>query len=308
MRAIRFIISAALILCAARAWPAEKTMGVIMSGNIGYYHEVHKTFVKSLAREGYDFHKVDTLLQMPAPDALSWANAARKLVVAEVSLLVTYGAPAALATIGETKSIPIVFAGVYDPPAVGVQARNATGISSKVPMTSLVKYIKKLGSFSRIAVVYNENEPDSVRQMEELGLLEGQYGFQMVKMPVRKSDDAGRLVFTGKADVVLISVSATANEALETIVKLAHASKIPTVSQMGGTAEKGVVLSLSPSPVEQGETAARIAVRLLKGDNPASIPPEMPRMVELVLNLKEAAAVGLKVPFDLITDATRVIK
>jgi putative ABC transport system substrate-binding protein len=80
------------------------------------------------------------------------------------------------------------------------------------------------------------------------------------------------------------------------------------VSQTGGTAERGVILSLSPSPTEQGEAAARFAARLLRGDNPSSIPPEVPKLVELVLNLKEANALGMKVPMDLITDATRVIK
>jgi len=39
-------------------------------------------------------------------------NAARKLSVAEVNVLVTYGAPATLAAIRETKSILIIFAGV----------------------------------------------------------------------------------------------------------------------------------------------------------------------------------------------------
>jgi hypothetical protein len=34
----------------------------------------------------------------------------------------------------------------------------------------------------------------------------------------------------------------------------------------------------------------------------------VPKLVELVVNLKEAGAIGIKVPFDLITDATRVIK
>ena len=120
---------------------------------------------------------------MPSPDPLSWTNAARKLVVAEVNVLVTYGAPAALAAIRETKSIPIVYAGVYDPGGCRASsARNMTGISSKVPMTSLLKYLKKMTPFTRIAVVYNELEPDSVRQAEELGELESQYGFKTVKM------------------------------------------------------------------------------------------------------------------------------
>ncbi len=308
MRRILWILSAALVVSAAPARAADKTVGVIMSGNIGYYQEVHKAFAGALAKEGFDYRKVDTLLQMPSPDPLSWTNAARKLAVAEVNVLVTYGAPAALASIKETKSIPIVFAAVYDPAAVGVTARNITGISSKVPLTSMLKYLKKLAPFTKLAVVYNELEPDSVRQVEELLQLESQYGFQTAKMSIKKPDDVKKLVFAGKADAVFITVSAVANESIDFIVGLAHAAKIPAVSQLGGTAEKGVVMSLTPSPVEQGEAAARIAARMLRGDSPASISPEVPRLVELVLNLKEAGAIGLKVPFDLITDATRVIK
>jgi putative ABC transport system substrate-binding protein len=103
-------------------------------------------------------------------------------------------------------------------------------------------------------------------------------------------------------------VSAVANEALDAIVKTAHGSKLPTLSQTGGSADKGVLLTLAPSAAEQGEAAARMAAKLLNGENPSSIAPEVPKLVELVLNLKEATAMGLKPPVDLVTDATRVIK
>lgn len=309
MRVQQWILAACFIATAASAaGAADKTVGVIMSGNIGYYQEVHKAFASTLSKEGFDHRKIDTLLQMPAPDTLSWTNAARKLVVAEVNVLVTYGAPASVAAIRETKSIPLVYAAVYDPSATGVSARNITGISCKVPLTSLLKYLRKLIPFTKLAVVYNESEPDSVKQAEELTQLESQYGFQSIRMPIRKSDDARKLVFAGKADAVLISMSAVANEAADVIVKSAHAAKIPTVSQTGGSGEKGVILTLAPSPTEQGEAAGRFAARMLKGENPASIPPEVPKLVELVLNLKEANSLGIKVPMDLITDATRVIK
>jgi len=308
MRRLNWLLTITLVCCAATVEAADKTVGVIMSGNVGYYQEVHKTFVGTLAKEGFDFRKVDTVLQMPSPDPMSWTNSARKLVVADVNVLVTYGAPAALASIKETKDIPLVYAGVYDPGSVGVSARNMTGISSKVPMTSLLKYLKKITPFTKVAIIYNESEPDSMKQADELAQLESQYGFQTVRMPIKKVDDARKLVFAGKADAVFISVSAAANEAIDTIVKTAHGTKIPTISQTGGSAEKGVILTLAASPVEQGEAAAHIVARLLKGENPASIPPQVPRLVELVLNLKEANDMGIKVPIDLLTDATKVIK
>lgn len=308
MQLLRWFLLAVLLCRAVPALAADKTVGVIMTGNVGYYQEVHKAFVAALLKEGWDHRKVDTLLQMPSPDPMSWTNAARKLSVAEVNVLVIYGAPAALAALRETKSMPVVYAGVYDPLASGVSAKNCTGISSKVPLTSLLKYLKKLTPFTRLAIVYNELESDSVRQAEELTQLEGQYGFKTVKMAVKRSEDVRKLVFSGKADAVLISVSSVVNEELDSIVKAAHAAMIPTISQLGGTAEKGVVLSLAPSATEQGEVAARFTSRILRGEHPAQLPAEVPKMVELVLNLKEAAVLGIKAPIDLITDTTRVIK
>jgi len=290
------------------AMAADKTIGVIMSGNLPFYQEVHKAFVRGLAREGFDHRNVDTLLQMPSADLLSWTNAARKFAATEVDVLVIYGASAALAAIKETRSIPIVFAGVYDPVAIGVSARNVTGISSKVPITSLVKYLKKISPFTRLAMIYNEQEADSVRQLKELQQLERQYGFETIKMAIKRPEDARRLVFAGKADAVLISVSAVANEAIDSIVKSAHGAGIPTASQTGGTAEKGVILSLAPSPIEQGEAAARLTAHVLRGESPANDPIEVPRLLELVLNLKEAGLMGIKVPPELLSDAIRVIK
>jgi ABC-type uncharacterized transport system substrate-binding protein len=77
---------------------------------------------------------------------------------------------------------------------------------------------------------------------------------------------------------------------------------------MGGSGDKGVILTLAPSAVEQGEAAARITAKLLNGESPAGIAPEMPKLIELVLNLKEATSLGLKPSMDLMSDATRVIK
>ncbi len=308
MRRMQGILIAVLLLVATPVPAADKTLGVVMSGNIGYYQEIHKAFEAALVKEGFDHRTVDTLLQMPSPDPMSWTNAARRLAVAEVNVLVTYGAPAALAAIRDTKGIPIVFAGVYDPSAVGVSAKNVTGISSAVPIASLLKYAKKITPFTRLAVVYSEQEPDSVRQANELTRLEGQYGFQTVKMPVKRAEDARKLVFTGKVDAVFISVSAVVNEAIDVMVKTAHDAKVLTISQTGGTAEHGVILSLAPSATEQGAAAAQIAARILRGENPKGMPVEFPKQVELVLNLREAGELGIKVPFDLITDATRVLK
>jgi len=307
-RVLWMLLGSLCLLSAAHAFAADKTIGVIVPGNMGYYQEAHKAFVAALAKEGFDYRTVDTLMQTPSPDPMSWANAARKMRLAEVTAMVIYSAPTALAAIRESSGIPLVYAAICYPVADGVTGGNVTGISSWVPMTSLVKYLKKLTPFTKLAIVYDELDPDSVRQSQELIQLEKRYGFQTIKMAVSKSGDARNLEFAGKADAVLIAAGAVANVDIDFIVKNAHKANIPTVSMLGGSADHGVILTVAPSATEQGETAARMIARILRGEKPSAIPVTAPQLIELVVNLKEAGAIGIKVPADLIADATKVIK
>ncbi|MDA8431572.1 MAG: ABC transporter substrate binding protein, partial [Nitrospiraceae bacterium] len=75
-----------------------------------------------------------------------------------------------------------------------------------------------------------------------------------------------------------------------------------------GGETSGVVLTIAADPGEQGRAAARITAKVIKGAKPSYLPVEQPRKIDLIINLKEATDMGLKVPFDLLTSATKVIK
>jgi len=248
-------------------------------------------------------------VQTPNPDAMSWTNSVRKFVGVGADVIVAYGAPAALAAIKETSSIPIVFAFVYDPDACGTRRANSTGVSSKVPMVTLLRTLKSITPFSRLAVLYNPSEKDSVVQLDEVRKNAGGLGFQVVELEVRgPKEGRGKLAKAGAGDSVYISCSAAVDMDAPGIISAANKKKMPTITQVSDVAEAGVLLALAPSASEQGELAARQVARILKGSSPSEVPVESSKKVDLILNLKAAGALDLKVPFDVLNAATRVIK
>lgn len=284
---------------------AGKTVGVVMTGNIQYYKDIHKAFSDGLAAEGLGSGNVEVVLQTPMPEPMSWANAVRKLVAIGVNIIVTYGAPAAVSAMAETSDVPIVFAGVYDPQSLGMKGRNATGISSTVPVASLVKNLKAISGCSTLGVVYSTSEKDTVLQANDVARLESTYGYRSTKFNVKKPDDIAKI---SNVEALFLTTSCAAMHCVTNVISAVRKAKILTGTTIGGGEQSGIILTLSANPQEQGREAARIAARVLKGEKPSAIPIEQPKKIDLIINLKEATDMGLKVPFDILTSATRVIK
>ncbi|MBI5632442.1 MAG: ABC transporter substrate-binding protein [Nitrospirae bacterium] len=297
------LFCSALFMVAGPATAADKTIGVIMTGNIPYYKDMHKAFTEGLAAEGAG--KVEVVLQTPTPEPMSWANAVRKLISVGADVIVTYGAPATLTAMAETTEIPIVFAGVYDPQALGIMGKNATGVSSKVPVASLLKNLKGIANFATLGVVFSESEKDTVLQANEAKQLEPSFGFRSARFSIKKTDDIAKIA---NVDALFLTTGCAAMHCVNNIIGVARKTKIPTGTTIGGGEGSGIILTLSANPQEQGREAAKIAARVIKGAKPASIALEPPKKIDLIVNLKEATDMGLKIPFDLLTTATRVIK
>jgi putative ABC transport system substrate-binding protein len=295
-----FILSVVLVPGVASA---EKTVGVILTGVIPYYQDIHATFEQEL--KGMGMGDVKVLVQKPAPNAMAWTNAARKVVAFGVDAIVVYGGPSTLAVSKETSKVPVVFAGVYDPAALGIKGKNTTGISSKVPLAGVLKNLKAIKGFEKLGVIFNSAEKDTVAQADEITRLEGQFNFKSVKFDVKNAADIKKVK---DVDALFISTSCTAHQCVSGIVDIARALKAPTATPISGGEDIGIILTIFPTPQEQGKTAAEMVTKVLKGEDPSGIPVAAPRKIEMVINLKEANAMGVKVPFDVLTAASKVVK
>ena len=94
----------------------------------------------------------------------------------------------------------------------------------------------------------------------------------------------------------------------ELIITLAAQLKIPAIYPFRFYASSGGLMSYGPNTVEPYVRAAEYVSRVLNGEKPADLPVQAPTKYELVINLKTAKALGLKVPDTLLAHADEVIE
>ena len=90
---------------------------------------------------------------------------------------------------------------------------------------------------------------------------------------------------------------------------LAAQHRLPAMYAAGAEAvDLGGLMSYAPNISAMYQTAARFVDKILKGAKPANLPVEQPTMFELVINLKTAKALGIKIPQSVLLRADRLIE
>uniref|UniRef100_A0A831XDB4 ABC transporter substrate-binding protein n=1 Tax=Geobacter metallireducens TaxID=28232 RepID=A0A831XDB4_GEOME len=303
-------------VCATPSFATRKFVAAVLTSDMPRYKEAYRSFVKGLAAKGYGEGEVEFVTQTPNPDPISWANSVRKFNALKPDLLVTFGAPVTIAATQETNRLPIVFADVYGPVETGISSsmtktgRNLCGVSSKVPMATLVKTMTAIRPVKTLGVLYNSRERGSYVQMQELKRLAAQQGFAVLEANVQVASglDAALGHLLARTDCLFVSESSVVSRGMEKIVLRATDAGVPVISLAPEASEKGALVTLEVSPAEQGQLAAGHAAKILAGVKPGELPILTPRKVELVINMLSAKALGLQVPFKVLSNATKVIK
>jgi len=308
---ISLTLSEALPACAA-----GKLVAAVLTSDTARYREAHRSFVKALAQKGYDQSNTQIVLQTPNPDPISWANAIRKFEAIEADIIITYGAPVTLVAKREVNGTPIVFVDVYGPMETGVTklasitGSNLCGVSSKVPMITLVKTALEFKQIKRMGVIYNSRETGSVVQLQEIRRIGTQLGFAVVDANISSPAglDAALDIMFSRVDCLYVSESTYGARGFDKILTKAMSAKVPVISQMPDAAEKGALVSLEVNPAEQGQLAAEYAARVLKGVKPGQLPIISPKKIDLIINMRAAKALDLRVPFQGLSAATKILK
>lgn len=297
----------ATIWTAGECRTAKTVIAAVLSSDQPRYREAHRAFVKALDVRGYSAATTEIILQSPNPDAHSWSNTIRKFTGYRPDLIVAYGAPVAQVAAKESRGIPVVSVDMY----VSEQMVSGfCGISCRVPLITLLKTIQAIHPTRRIGILYSSREVGSLRQMEDIRKYALQLGKRLTEGNVAAVADLDTTLaaMLEKVDVIVATESSTVARHFDRIITRSRARNVAVISTMPGAAERGALVSLEISPREQGQQAAEIAIRILEGASPASLPLLTPHRIDLIINQRAAREMDMDVPHSVLGVATRVIK
>ena len=245
---------------------------------------------------------------------------ADELVRLKVDVLVTPGTPAAIAAKNATRTIPIVFFRVSDPVPLGLvdslsrPGGNVTGFTeiSEVLAGKRLELLKEtVPKLSRVAVLWNPQNPGNAQQWKESQLPARQLGLQLHSMEVSSADKyegAFKEAVKARSGALAVAQDALAGSNLKLIADLAIKHRLPASYPRGEFVDNGGLMSYGPDPDESFKRVASMIDKILKGAKPADLPVEQPTKFELVINLKTAKQIGLTIPPEVLARANRLIR
>jgi putative tryptophan/tyrosine transport system substrate-binding protein len=223
----------------------------------------------------------------------------------------------------ETKTIPIVFAGVTDPIGSGFAANlahpggNITGFMSNDPAGTLggkwVQLLKEIAPRTvRIGLLFNPATAVPLKfALPSIQAAAFSFAIQVNTAPVHAKDEIEGAIAAQTRDpggglIVMPDVSNDVNR--ELIIALAARYSVPAIYFNRFFTEPGGLISYGDVRSEQFRLAAGYIDRILRGEKPADLPLQAPTKFELIINLKTAKALGLIIPESILTRADEVIE
>lgn len=246
---------------------------------------------------------------------------AADLVQRHVAVIVALGStPGSFAAKRATSTIPIVVVTGGDPVALGFAASlsrpggNVTGVTN-LGTDLAAKRVELLHELlpdaATFAVLVNPTNPGLADLTKEGVRTAGRVLGVKIQIVTAGTEEeiekAFALIAAQHAQALVIQVDFFFSARRKKLAQLALRNGIPAIYQYRDFATEGGVMSFGGN-LDAYRIAGDYAGRILKGEKPADLPFQQVTQTRLVINLKSAEALHLRVPAALVARADEVIE
>ena len=292
----------ALLLPPAVARAADEKIAVLISATDAPFKEAVTGFNEFLARQGqkaeYEVFQLDG-------DAGKAGPALQKIKSGGARIIFTVGSLATDAAVKGISDIPIVACLVLRTDFLK-RSGNATGVGLEFPVGTQIEWMQRMLPRARtVGVIYNAAE-NQAKVDEAVGAAK-RAGLRLEVEQVRSPQDVPAAlnhlsrrvdILWGMPDRIMLSPLIAKN-----VLLFSLRNSIPFVGPSAAWVKAGALYSLDWDYADLGAQCGEIAVRVLQGAQPSSIPAAAPRKVHYTLNLYTAKQMKLSLSEHLLSGA-----
>jgi putative ABC transport system substrate-binding protein len=301
----------ALLLFGGSDAAAAEKIGVVTPLCCDFGADTKEMIVAGLKAAGVAPASYELLVQRPGTDRVSLLNSIRKLTAYEVKALITFGGTAAREAAQESRSVPVIFVGAWDPVKSGLVSaldrpgKNVTGVSGRTSLAFLLDALVETTQPSNLGVLYHSDNIDGLAQLAEVKEAAAKRGLALTPVDTRTVKGPALAPALAGCQAVYLAIGvfpeAVGREELEALGK-------PVITQSQNAEGAGAIFALSAEPEESLAEATKIVARILAGEKPGQVPVGAAKKIAFVVNMQAAQRQGVKIPFGVLSRASRVVK
>ncbi|MCZ2259536.1 ABC transporter substrate-binding protein [Sporosarcina sp. G11-34] len=260
-------------------------------------------FKKAIEDAGLD---VEYDVQIAQGDNSNNTTIAENLVSSNVDLIFANSTGSAQAALSKTTEIPIIFTSVTD--AVGAElvesmespGGNVTGTIDNHPeaIPNTMKFLKEELGAKNVGMVFNSGEQNSRAQVDAVKEMLAEMDMTVVEASVSTSAEVKQATesLLGQVDALYIITDNTVVNALESVIDVANANKIPMMVGEFDSVKRGGLAAYGFEYFDIGYEAGEMAAKVLKGESkPADLPVQVPQNLKFVMNKDTADTIELEI-------------
>ena len=292
------------------------TIGIIQYVEHQALDASREGFLAALAANGYlDGENIDVDYQNAQGDASNLSTISDRFVGRQVDLVLAIATPAAQSMASKTTKIPILGTAITD----YVVARlvdsnehpggNVSGTTDMNPVKEQIDLIVTLvPDVQTIGLLYTSSEDNSILQARLAKEAILALGLDYVEVTISSSSEVQQATqsIVRRVDAIYIPTDNIFASAMPIVYGVVSQSKTPVIVGETGMARAGGVATLGINYYDLGYQTGEMAVRVLEGESPASMPIEGAKGFDYAVNGEMAKEIGLEIPtylLDYVMDA-----
>ncbi len=274
----------------------------------------NKGFVDGMKKRGYEEGKnIEFDRQNAQADQSNLANIAQRFISNKSNLICAIATPAAQTVANASKDIPIVGTAITDYVSAKLvksnekPGGNVTGTSDMNPVKEQVDLLMKLCPNAKtVGVIYCSSEVNSEIQVKAMKEYAETKGLKVETATISTVNDIQQAAqsLNSKVDVFYEPTDNVVASAMPTLLSVTDPAKKPVICAEENMVKAGGLATYGIDYYKLGLQTGEMGADILDGKKkPADMPIQTAKDLKATINKRNADALGIKVPDDLMKSA-----